>query len=86
MDWQALSLSLRLAAWTVILLLPIGVLAARALAFREFRGKSAVEALVAFPLVLPPTVLGYYLLVSLGGATALGRLYESLFGGSLVFT
>jgi len=86
MDWQALSLSLRLAAWTVAVLLPIGVLVARALAFRDFRGKSLIEALIAFPLVLPPTVLGYYLLVSLGGATSLGRIYESVFGGPLVFT
>lgn len=86
MDWQALSLSLRLAAWTVVVLLPIGMLVARALAFHSFRGKSLVEALVAFPLVLPPTVLGYYLLVSLGGATPIGQMYESVFGGSLVFS
>ncbi|MGE0733983.1 MAG: molybdate ABC transporter permease subunit [Alphaproteobacteria bacterium] len=86
MDWQALSLSLRLSAWTVAVLLPIGILIARALAFREFRGKSLIEALIAFPLVLPPTVLGYYLLVSLGGASALGRFHEWAFGGTLVFS
>ncbi len=86
MDWPALALSLRLSAWTAAILLPLGIAVARALAFRSFRGKGFVEALIALPLVLPPTVLGYYLLVSLGGASPIGRAWEALTGGTLVFS
>ncbi|MBK6632801.1 MAG: molybdate ABC transporter permease subunit [Betaproteobacteria bacterium] len=86
MDWPALSLSLQLAFATTLVLLPMAVLLARPLAWRPFPGKSVVEALVALPLVLPPTVLGFYLLVSFGEATALGQLYHSLTGRALVFT
>jgi molybdate transport system permease protein len=86
MDWTALRLSLELGALTVLLLLPIGIFAGRRLAYRDFYGKSAVEALVALPLVLPPTVLGYYLLVAFGAASPLGQAWQSLFGRPLVFT
>src|SRR5688572_33384574 len=86
MDWDALSLSLRLAWWTMILLLPIGIALARVLAWRRFRGKAWVEATVALPLVLPPIVLGYYLLVALGSASPIGELYHALTGGQLVFS
>ena len=73
MDWQALTLSLELAAVTLIVLLPGGLWLARWLAHTSFAGKAWIEALVVLPLVLPPTVLGYYLLVSLGGASPIGR-------------
>lgn len=86
MDWPTLALSLQLAFATTLVLLPLSVLLARPLAWRSFPGKSAVEALVALPLVLPPTVLGFYLLVTFGEATVLGRLYQSLTGRALVFT
>ncbi|WP_430437678.1 molybdate ABC transporter permease subunit [Oceanibaculum nanhaiense] len=86
MDWTALWLSLRLAAITVLFLLPIGIAMGRWLAYRDFAGKGLVEALVALPLVLPPTVFGYYLLVAFGAASPLGQLWESLFGSQLVFT
>jgi len=86
MDWTALWLSLRLAAITVLLLLPIGIAAARWLAYRDFPGKGVVEALVALPLVLPPTVFGYYLLVAFGAGSPLGRWWHSAFGQPLVFT
>jgi molybdate transport system permease protein len=86
MDRDALVLSLRLAAWTVVILLPAGVLIGRALAWRRFRGRSLVEALLALPLVLPPTVLGYYLLVAFGNASPVGQLYERVTGSQLVFT
>lgn len=86
MDWTALSLSLALGAWTIVILLPVGVLVGRWLAWHSFRGKGMVEALLALPLVLPPTVLGYYLLVSMGTHSALGALFESVFGHRLVFT
>ncbi len=86
MDSTALLLSVKLAAATVAILLPAGVLIARVLATREFPLKPFVEALFALPLVLPPTVLGYYLLVALGADTLPGRWYEWLTGRTLVFT
>ena len=86
MDWPALALSLQLALATTLILLPLAVLIARPLAWRAFRGKSLVEALVALPLVLPPTVLGFYLLVAFGEASALGDAYQALTGRALVFT
>ena len=86
MDWTALLLSLRLAAWTVVILLPVSVLLGRFLAYREFLGKGLTEALVAIPLVLPPTVFGYYLLVSFGARSPIGEFWQATFGHQLVFT
>lgn len=86
MDWTALGLSLQLGVVTVLLLIPIGFLIARALAFGRWRGRGAVEAMVALPLILPPTVLGYYLLVAFGRASPLGELFEATFGRPLVFS
>ena len=86
MDWPALWLSLRLGIFTVLILLPVGILLGRWLAYGAFRGKAIAEAAVALPLVLPPTVLGYYLLVAFGGASPLGRLWQQAFGGQLVFS
>jgi molybdate transport system permease protein len=86
MDWTALRLSLELGALTVLLLLPIGIWTGRRLAYRDFAGKGLAEALVALPLVLPPTVLGYYLLVAFGAASPIGQAWQSLFGRPLVFT
>ncbi|MFN3746716.1 MAG: molybdate ABC transporter permease subunit [Hyphomicrobiaceae bacterium] len=86
MDWTALWLSLRLAGWTVLVLLPISVFAGRFLAYREFRGKGLTEALVMLPLVLPPTVFGFYLLVAFGGSSPIGQFWTATFGHQLVFT
>ena len=86
MDWKALTLSLELAAWTMAVLLPAGIALARFLAWRRFRGKALLEGLLALPLVLPPTVLGYYLLVGLGAASPVGQAFQSAFGRSLVFS
>ena len=86
MDWPALALSLQLALATTLILLPLAVLIARPLAWRAFRGKSLVEALVALPLVLPPTVLGFYLLVAFGETSVLGDAYQALTGRALVFS
>lgn len=86
MDWSALFLSLRLAGWTVVILLPVSILAGRFLAYRRFPGKGLVEAAVMLPLVLPPTVLGFYLLVAFGRASPLGEIWEGLFGQPLVFS
>lgn len=85
MDWQSLILSLKLATVTLLLLLPAGIWLARWLASTTFAGKAWVEALVVLPLVLPPTVLGYYLLVSLGGGSAVGQWLASHFGIQLTF-
>ncbi len=86
MDWTALWLSLRLAGWTVVLLLPVSVIAGRFLAYRRFRGKGLAEALVMLPLVLPPTVLGFYLLVVFGRNSPFGQIWQGLFGSQLVFS
>ena len=86
MDWQALGVSLRLAAGTLVILLPLGILVAHRLAVRTFRGKAVVEALLAVPLVLPPTVLGYYLLTAFGVDAPLGRWFASLLGQTLAFS
>ena len=86
MDWSALWLSLQLAGLTVLFLLPLGIAAGRALAYRDFPGKGLAEALVALPLVLPPTVVGYYLLVAFGAASPLGALWQAAFGHPLVFS
>jgi len=85
-DWDAFSLSLRLAAWTCLLLLPLALLVARALAWHHFLLRGFVEALIALPLVLPPTVLGYYLLVAFAGGSPLGAAFEVLLGHSLAFS
>ncbi len=86
MDWDALFLSLRLAGWTVAILFPVAILMGRFLAFRHFHGKGLVEALVMLPLVLPPTVFGFYLLVALGRNSPVGAFWQDLFGHQLVFT
>lgn len=85
MDWSALTLSLELAIWTAVILVPAGILIGRIFAWHEFYGKSLVEAAFALPLVLPPTVLGYYLLVGMGGASPFGQWFEVTFGHPLVF-
>jgi len=86
MDGVALLLSLELALLTVAILVPVGVVVGRLLATNEFAAKPFVEALFALPLVLPPTVLGYYLLVAMGAASPVGRWYETVAGHPLVFT
>ena len=86
LDWFPLWLSLRVAAISTALALAIGLWLAWILANRSFRGKEVLDAAITLPLVLPPTVLGYYLLVLLGRASPIGKLYEWLFGGPLVFT
>ena len=85
-DWFPLWLSLRVAALATGISFLLGLWIAYVLANRQFRGKELVDAVVTLPLVLPPTVLGYYLLVSLGRMSPLGKVYESVFGAPLVFT
>ncbi|MBI3406039.1 MAG: molybdate ABC transporter permease subunit [Acidobacteria bacterium] len=86
MNWTAILLTLKLAATVSVILLAIGLPIAYWLAFTRWRWKFLVEAIVALPLVLPPTVLGFYVLIALGPRSPIGRWWESLFGGTLPFT
>lgn len=86
MDWGAFRLSLELAAWTCAILIPLGLIVGRWLAYARFRGRAFVEASVALPLVLPPTVLGYYLLVSFSRDMPIGQAWHALTGSGLNFT
>jgi molybdate transport system permease protein len=85
-DWFPLWLSLRVAGLATMLVLVLGTTMAYALSHKSFRGKAWIEALITLPLVLPPTVLGYYLLVLVGRNSLPGVVYEKLFGQPLVFT
>jgi molybdate transport system permease protein len=85
-DAAALLLTLRLAAVTTVLLLLVGTPLAWWLARSRARWKPAAEAVVALPLVLPPTVLGFYLLLALGPQGPIGSLWGALGGGPLVFS
>ena len=85
-DWFPLLLSLRVAGIATLLTSIVGVAGAYALARFRFPGRGLVEAIASLPIVLPPTVLGYYLLVSIGRNSPLGRGYEAVFGQPLVFT
>ena len=86
LESEAIRLSLRVAAWSVLTSLPVGLVTAWLLARRDFPGKTVVNGLVHLPLVLPPVVVGYLLLVLLGREGPLGRLLLDLFGVSLPFT
>jgi molybdate transport system permease protein len=86
MDWVALRISLWLGAGTIAILFPFGVWLGRLLAVRDFRGKLLVEALVTVPLVLPPTVLGFYLLVTFGARSPIGQAFQALVGHPLPFS
>jgi len=85
-DWFPLWLSLRVAVISTALAVTIGLSLAWILANREFRGKEFLDAAITLPLVLPPTVLGYYLLVLLGRNSPIGHVYEWVFGAPLVFS
>lgn len=86
MDWSAAILSVRLALSAVLLLAPLGIALAWPLAYGRFRGKVVLEAALLMPLVLPPTVLGFYLLQFLGPRSPLGQAWGLLTGGTLVFS
>jgi molybdate transport system permease protein len=86
MDLAALTLSAKLAALTTIVLLVVGLPLASWLVSTRFRARFLVEAVVALPLVLPPTVLGFYLLVGLGTRSPLGRAFEAIAGHPFPFS
>src|SRR5271163_3429874 len=86
MDQQAILLTFRLATFTTLILLAIAIPLGYWLAYAKARWKPLVEAAVALPLVLPPTVLGFYLLVLMGPRTAAGRALTVVFGHPLAFS
>jgi molybdate transport system permease protein len=86
LNWQAIALSLKLGASVAGILLLVGLPLAYWVTFSRWRWKFLIESIVALPLVLPPTVLGYYILVGLGPRTFPGRIFQSWFGHTLPFT
>ena len=77
-EWQAVALSLKVAFWATLVSLPLGILAAHALARREFWGKALLNGLIHLPLILPPVVTGYLLLVTFGTRGPVGSLLQPL--------
>ena len=86
MNWEAVVTSLELASVTSILLIIIALPVSYWIAFSRWRWKFIVEAVVALPLVLPPTVLGFYILVAMGPQSPFGQFYETIVGHGLPFT
>jgi molybdate transport system permease protein len=86
MDWRAIELSLRLSTLTTLLLLILGLPLASWLAFSRWRGKFFIEAMVALPIILPPTVLGFYVLIAIGPHSPIGQAYATIIGQGLPFT
>jgi molybdate transport system permease protein len=85
-DWTAIALSLKLAALVAAILLVLALPIAYWLTFSRWRGRFLVEAVVALPLVLPPTVLGFYVLLAIGSRSSIGRLWNAWTGHGLAFT
>lgn len=86
MDWQAFEVSIKLALLTSMSLLPIGLAIAYFLAKSKFSGRGIIEAIITLPLVLPPTVLGYFLLVGMDNNSFFGSLFITLTGHTLAFS
>ncbi len=86
MDWQAFEVSIKLALLTSMSLLPIGLAIAYFLAKSKFSGRGIIEAVITLPLVLPPTVLGYFLLVGMDNNSFFGSLFVTLTGHTLAFS
>lgn len=86
MDWAAVALSIKLGLVTLLLLLPFCLWLSRWIAFHARGSKPWIEGLIALPLILPPTVVGYYLLVLMGRESVAGSIFESVFGHSLAFS
>jgi molybdate transport system permease protein len=86
MDWQAFWLTIRLAVLVAAVLLVLGLPIAYWIAYSRQRWKFLAEAVVALPIVLPPTVLGFYVLVALGSRSPLGRWWQALTGHTLAFS
>lgn len=86
MDWQAFLLTVKLALLVTLILLVLGLPIAYWVTYSRRRWKFLVEAVVGMPLVLPPTVLGFYILLALGSRSPIGHWWESLTGHTLAFT
>lgn len=86
MNWTAILLTLKLAALTAVILLIVGTPIAYWLTYSRWRWKFLAESVVALPLVLPPTVLGFYVLVAIGPKSPIGHWYQAIVGHPLVFT
>ncbi len=84
--WVALALTLKVAGWATAINLLLGVAVGYALSRRRFRGRDVIDAVLTLPMVLPPTVLGYYLLVLLGRHGAIGQWLKQNLGIELIFT
>jgi hypothetical protein len=86
MDFEAVWLSVQLAWWTTVTLFVFGLPLAYWLAVTRWRLKFLIEAVVVLPMILPPTVLGFYILIAVGPLSPLGRTYEAMVGRSLAFS
>jgi len=86
MDWSALEISLKLALLTCLSLLPIGLLLSYVLSRTQFIGRGVIEAIITLPLVLPSTVLGYFLLIGLDQNSVLGSAFMAVTGESIAFS
>ncbi len=86
MNWTAILLTLKLAALTAVILLAVGMPIAYWLTYSRWRWKFLAESVVALPLVLPPTVLGFYVLVAIGPKSPVGQWYQTIVGHPLAFT
>src|SRR6202142_2046762 len=86
MDWQAFWLTIRVSALVAVILVAVGLPVACWITYSRWRWKFLVEAVFALPIVLPPTVLGFYVLVALGPHSPLGRCWEALTGHALAFS
>ena len=85
-DWFPLWMTLRVAATATLIASVCGIALAYVLAKSSFPGRSVVEAVVTLPIVIPPTVMGYFLLTSLGANSTIGRAWENITGSAVVFT
>ena len=85
-DWFPIRLTLQVATLATLISLFIGIFIGYLLARKNIPGRDLVDSLISLPLVLPPTVLGYYLLILLGARSPIGKLWENIFGSPLVFT
>lgn len=85
-DWQPLVLSFEVAFFATLLATTIGIAVGLLLSSRKFLGRDLLDALTSAPMVMPPTVLGYYVLVALGRNSAVGHAWEAVTGSSIVFT
>lgn len=84
--WQALGLSLKVAGWATAINLVLGIAVGYLLARKRFWGRNLLDTVLTLPMVMPPTVLGYYLLVLVGRKSAFGGWLYDIFGINLIFT